>query len=300
MTDDRLEIPTPLVRDLITDQFPQWGDLPVTPVIPGGWNNRTFRLGETMSVRLPSAQRYVAQVEKEQTFLPFLAPHLPLPIPQAVALGKPGDNYPWPFGIYGWIEGETANHNGIADLPRFASDLAAFLTALQEIDATTGPPAGTHNFHRGGSLGVYDGETRRSLDLLAGMIDHALLAEIWETALASRWENAPVWVHGDVTAGNLLIRDGRLSAVIDFGSMGTGDPACDLAIAWTFFDGESRKAFRDALPLDPATWQRARGWTLWKAVITLAQAPGVNPAEADKAGRVVAAVTEDHLAAASA
>lgn len=289
-------IDAPLVRELIAHQFPQWAALDVAPVVPGGWDNRTFRLGDAMLVRLPSAEGYVGQVEKEQKFLPLLAPKLPLPIPQALGRGLPGEHYPWPFGVYRWIDGNTAQDGPIADLNRFASDLAAFLSALQAIDATDGPPAGPQNFHRGGSLAVYDPETRRALDLLSGAIDGRLLSEIWDLALATRWQQPPVWIHGDVAAGNLLVRDGRLAAVIDFGLMGTGDPACDLAIAWTFLDAESRNTFRNALSLDAAAWQRGRGWALWKALITLAQQPGLNPAEAEKAAGVIAAVTEDHLA----
>lgn len=294
MSDDRVIVTAETVRALVAEQFPQWADLPVAPMIPGGWNNRTFRLGDAMLVRLPSAPRYVAQVEKEQTFLPRLAAHLPLPIPVPLAMGAPGHGYEWPFGIYGWIDGTTAHHDDIADLDRFAADLAGFITALEAIDATGGPVAGPHNFHRGGDLSVYDGETRAAFDTLGSRVDRAVLEPIWDLAVTSDWGDTPVWIHGDIAFGNLLVRDGRLAAVIDFGTMGVGDPACDLAIAWTFLARRSRAVFRNALPFDAGTWQRGRGWTLWKALITLAQQPDDGSIVAREQLRVIAEILDDH------
>lgn len=297
MPDDRKNpaalIDAALVRRLIAAQFPEWAHLPVRQVEPGGWDNRTFRLGERMSVRLPSAASYTAQVEKEQHWLPRLAPHLPLPVPAPLAKGTPTEAYPWPWSVYGWLDGEPATIERIADLPEFARSLAEFLTALQSVDARGGPPAGQHNFFRGGSLAVYDAETRAALSALAGRIDTAAAKAVWEAALASEWRDAPVWVHGDIASGNLLVVDGRLSAVIDFGSSAVGDPACDLAIAWTLFAGESRQAFRAALPLDEATWARGRGWALWKALITAA-GHDANQRHVDESWRVIEEVVRDH------
>jgi aminoglycoside phosphotransferase (APT) family kinase protein len=268
--DDRLEVEAPLVRRLIGAQFPHWAGLDVRPVAHAGWDNRTFHLGDAMTVRMPSAARYVAQVEKEHRWLPRLARRLPLPIPELLARGEPGEGYPWPWSVYRWLDGTPAARARIDDTPRFARDLAAFLAALYAIDASDGPPAGTHNFHRGGDLAVYDAQTRAAVDALGDDIDRAAVLTVWEEALASRWQEPPVWVHGDVAAGNLLVRDGCLGAVIDFGSAGVGDPACDLVIAWTFLEGEAREAFCAALPLDQGTWGRARGWALWKALIRMA------------------------------
>lgn len=186
-------------------------------------------------------------------------------------MGWPGHGYPAEWAIYGWIEGETAKRERIDDLERFAEALADFLKALWEIDASDGPAAGAHNFYRGGNLSVYDQETRASLVNLADEIDVPLLTSIWETALASTWETKPVWLHGDVTESNLLVRDGRLSAVIDFGTCGVGDPSSDLAIVWTLFDERAREVFRARVGLDTATWERARGWCLWKALIVIAE-----------------------------
>jgi len=283
--DDMPTIDAALAGRLIAEQFPQWADLPILPVALGGWDNRTFHLGERMTVRLPNAARYAAQVEKEQRWLPRLARDLPLPIPAPLAMGRPGQGYPWPWSVYSWLDGETAAVARIDDRPRFAADLGAFLSALQRIDATDGPPAGPHSFWRGGPLSTYDAETRTAIAALDGRIDARAVTAVWETALETSWAAAPVWVHGDMAAGNLLVEDGRLSAVIDFGCACVGDPACDLAVAWTFLEGEAR---------DAGTWARGRGWTLWKALIVYAALPGANPLDAEKSGRIIADLVAEH------
>ncbi|MFS0722400.1 aminoglycoside phosphotransferase family protein [Paenibacillus sp. 1P07SE] len=263
-----MDITTELVRGLIDSQFPQWQDLPVRTVEKSGHDNRTFRLGDEMSVRLPSHERYAAAVAKEMHWLPILQPQLSLPIPSPVAEGKPTAAYPLPWSINRWLEGETISATNVLDRSRLAVDLAAVLQELQAIDASGGMPAGTHNFHRGGDLAVYEGDTRSVLERLDSGHDPRLLAEIWELALSSSYSAAPVWVHGDVAVGNLLVQGGRLSGVIDFGTMGTGDPASDLVMAWTYFDPASRVVFLDRIGAQPDMVDRARGWALWKALIS--------------------------------
>jgi aminoglycoside phosphotransferase (APT) family kinase protein len=290
---EEVRIDASLVRRLVTTQFPHWAHLPIRPVEPGGWDNRTFHLGEEMTARLPSAAAYALQVEKEHRWLPRLAPHLPLPIPVPLAMGQPADRYPWHWSVYRWLDGEIATSERIADLQQFARDLAHFLVALYRIDPSGGPPPGPHNFFRGGPLTVYDGETRKAIAALEGAIDTDAATAVWEEALAAEWRDSPVWVHGDVAAGNLLVEQGRLSAVIDFGTSGVGDPACDLAIAWTLFTGESREVFRAALPLDDATWARGRGWTLWKALITVAALPGTNADAVAASRRIIDDILAD-------
>lgn len=262
-------IDAPLVRRLIAAQFPRWAHLPVRPVERDGWDNTTFRLGDDLSVRLPSAARYRDQVEKEHRWLPRLAPQLPLPIPTPLAMGEPSEGYPWRWSVYRWLEGNDAAAEPIDDLGQFATVLGGFLAALQRIDPAGGPPPGPHNFHRGGPVSTYDSETRAAISALRGSIDTAAATAVWEAALRATWRGAPVWIHGDVAAGNLLVQNGALCAVIDFGCSGVGDPACDLTIAWTLFPAASRDIFHAALALDESTWARARGWTLWKALISL-------------------------------
>ena len=273
-----------LVGALVAEQLPAGAHLPVRAVLPGGWDNRTFRLGDDLAARLPSAEGYVAAVAKEQRWLPLLAPQLPLPVPEPVAAGRPGAGYPWPWSVNRWLSGVPARL-GVPDPHRFAVDLAGFLAALRAADATDGPAAGPHSFFRGGDLAVYEAEARAAI---IGLDDRDLAAwasRLLDRALATRWTRPPVWVHGDVADGNLLVSAGRLSAGIDFGSSAVGDPAGDLVIAWTSFDRATAEVFRDAVGLDDATWDRAAGWALWKALITLDD-PGAH--------RTLQRLREDH------
>lgn len=293
----KIEIYTALVQKLIAEQFPQWAHLPIKPVLMGGHDNRTFHLGDTMSVRLPSAQCYADKVEKEQEWLPRLAPHLTITIPSAVAMGKPSDDYPWHWSVYQWIDGESANilTDDALNLPRIATGLAQFLNELHQIDATDVPlVGGPHNFYRGDSTKIYDTQTRNAISQLHGIIDTDAATDLWDKAISSTWDKKPVWIHGDLAAGNILIKDGLLSAVIDFGGMGIGDPACDLVIAWTFFNGKSREIFKSLVPLDADTWTRARGWALWKALITLAALEDKDGAVAIKQKRIIDELIKEH------
>lgn len=287
--DGRAGIDAALVRRLIAGQFPQWRDLPVRPVDVDGWDNRTYRLGDDMTVRLPTHESYTPAIDKEDRWLPVLAPRLPVPVPVPLVTGVPGEGYPFPWSIRRWLPGEPASLEGIADLPGFAVAVGEFVLALQRVDARDGPAAGAHSFYRGTPPAHYDAETRDALARLGGRID-AAATEVWDAALAARWEGPPTWFHGDIAPGNLLVRAGRMAAVIDFGTSGVGDPACDLVIAWTLFTGGSREAFRRTVGQDAGTWARARGWALWKALISL-------PGDEQLNLRVIHDVISDHRAA---
>ncbi|NOL39545.1 aminoglycoside phosphotransferase family protein [Kribbella sandramycini] len=265
--DGRAGIDAGLVRRLVADQFPQWAALPITPVKIDGWDNRTYRLGDELTVRLPTAASYATAIEKEHHWLPILAPQLPYPIPTAVGIGEPGHGYPHRWAIRRWIPGATATPETV-DLDEFAHSVATFILALQRCDATGGPLPGIHSFQRGGPPSYYHSATMAALAELKDRIDASLALEVWETALASSWVRPPVWFHADLAHGNLLVENGRLSAVIDFGTSGVGDPACELAVAYTFFSGRAREVFRSAVQQDAGTWARGRGWALWKALIT--------------------------------
>jgi aminoglycoside phosphotransferase (APT) family kinase protein len=286
--DGRGGIDIALVKRLIAAQFPQWTDLPIRPVKVEGWDNRTYHLGEDMSVRLPSASWYAAAVEKEQRWLPVLAPQLPLPVPAPLAKGQPGLGYPYHWSINRWLAGETAAHDRISDLDEFADTLADFLITLRNIDSTGGPLAGEHSFYRGAPPVHYDGETRAAVAKLGDRIDGASALKVWDAALAASYNGPLVWFHGDVARGNLLVENGRLSAVIDFGTSGIGDPACDLAITWTFFHGKNRETFRRAISVDDGTWARGRGWTIWKSLIVLADQIDTDPEGAAENQRIIA------------
>jgi aminoglycoside phosphotransferase (APT) family kinase protein len=290
----RIAVDAKQVRRLIELQFPQWAGLPVQPVANGGWDNWTFHLGAAMLVRLPSASEYALAVGKEHRWLPVLAPQLPLPVPVPLAKGEPGAGYPFQWSVYPWLDGEPASPGRIADPVRFAIDLAGFLGALRGIDPAGGPRPGKHNWFRGGTLRTYDGQTRNALAELDGHIDAGLARQIWENALEARWDGAESWFHGDVAEGNLLLSDGQLAAVIDFGTCGVGDPACDLAIAWTLLSAEGRQRFREQMRADPAEWARGRGWALWKTLATCARTLGDDKEEAASARHVLSDILSEY------
>ncbi len=269
-----VDIDERLVADLVAEQFPRWAHLPVRAVARQGWDNRTFRLGDELSVRLPRAEAYAAAVQKESRALEFLDGRLPVAVPSVVALGEPGRGYPLPWSIRRWLDADTVDHATGIDRARLAADLGGLLRVLRSLRVHAGRAAGRHSFFRGSHPSVYSDEVHAALQRLDGTLDAELCRSVWLDATSSAWESSPVWFHGDVAVGNLLVSDGRLSAMIDFGTCGVGDPACDLVMAWTYFDGDARDAFRDAVDLDAATWRRARGWALWKALVTLSDGSG--------------------------
>lgn len=263
-----------VVAELIEEQFPHWAHLPVRAVARQGWDNSTFRLGDDLSVRLPRAESYAAAVQKESRTLTFLDGRLPVAVPAVVALGEPGRGYPFPWSIRRWLTGDTVDESAGLDRVRLAADLGSLLCALRSLPVDAGTAAGRHSFYRGSHPSAYSDDVQAALEHLQGEVDTDLCRSVWLTATTSAWGSPPVWFHGDVAVGNLLVADNRLSAMIDFGTCGIGDPACDLVMAWTYFDGEARDVFRDAVGLDTATWQRARGWALWKALVTLSRGAG--------------------------
>lgn len=218
---------------------------------------------------MPSADSYAPQVHKEQQWLPFLGERLSISIPNVQALGKPGHGYPWSWSVYRWIEGEELNQNAITDTIGLAKSIAQFIDELHKVDPSDGPSPGLHNYFRGATLSEYDSDTQT----YAGILDKEICVDetlsIWSRAMETRWKSNPVWVHGDLEASNILVSDGRLVAVIDFGNCAVGDPACDLVLAWTYFDDDSRESFRSNLDIDNDTWDRARAWALWKALFRM-------------------------------
>jgi aminoglycoside phosphotransferase (APT) family kinase protein len=233
-----------------------------------------FRLGEKAVVRLPNSARHALQIEKEQRWLSQLAPQLSLPIPEPLALGKPGEGYPWPWMIYNWLEGNHALEAPIENLCVFAAQLAEFIRSLQAVDPRGGPVPGHHSLYRGGPLAIYDAAMRGALHLLKPKMDVQKISSLWGESIMTSWEKPPVWIHADISPTNLLVKGGQLSAVIDFGLMTIGDPAYELSMAWTFFDEASRAIFRKKLSYDEDTWRRGRALALYKAVT---HAAGMKP-----------------------
>ncbi len=290
---DEVDTDASLVCRLLAAQFPQWADLSIEPVRSAGTDNAIYRLGDDMAVRLPRIHWAAGQVDKEHRWLPRLAPHLPLAIPVPLAMGKPSEGYPWHWSICRWLEGENATIERISDPRQAATDLAQFISALQRIDTTGGPLPGPQE--RGVPLAMRDACTRDAIARLHSMLDTGAATAAWDAALqAPRWHGAPVWTHGDLQSGNLLSVKGRLSAVIDFGCLGVGDPACDLIVAWNLFSAESRDVFRAALPVDDATWARGRGWALSVGLIALPYYKDTNPVLAGINRYAIDAVLADH------
>jgi aminoglycoside phosphotransferase (APT) family kinase protein len=267
---DEIETSVDIVRRLVAAQFPQWGDLSITGLPSAGTDHAIYRLGESMSIRMPRVPWARQQSEKEHQWLPKLAGHLPLAIPKPLAKGLPGEGYPWEWSVYDWCAGENATLDRLVDPHQAAVDLAAFVRALRAIDTTSGPAAGRHNFGRGVPLAQRDAATRSAIAAVEKLYNVKTLTDAWNAALAEPvWESPPVWIHGDLQSGNLLAVAGRLSAVIDFGGLGVGDPACDLMVAWNLFPADVRETYRAAVATDEATWARGRGWALSVALIAL-------------------------------
>jgi aminoglycoside phosphotransferase (APT) family kinase protein len=293
---DQVHTDARLVGRLVATQFPQWADLPIEPVPSGGTDNALYRLGEDMVVRLPLTPRAVGRLEKERRWLPTLAPLLPLAVPTPLAKGLPGEDYPWEWSVYDWLPGDIAAVEPIADHARAASDLAEFVLALRRVDSADGPPPGEHNSFRGASLTIRDPAVRAAIAALGDTIDGTAVTAAWESALrAPEWQQPPVWFHGDLDARNVLVRQGRVSAVIDFGCLGIGDPACEAAAAWALLSAGSRDIFRDALSVDDATWERGRGWAL-SSIIALDYYRDTNAIIVEGARRTVAEVLADYAA----
>ncbi|MEU6235953.1 aminoglycoside phosphotransferase family protein [Kitasatospora sp. NPDC047058] len=282
-----------LVRRLVAGRFPQWAGLAVERWPSGGTVNAMYRLGDDMVVRLPLVAGGAGDVTMEQVWLPRLAPRLPARIPEVLGAGEPAEGYPWPWSVYRWLPGELPEAGALREPVRLAEDLAGFVAAMWSVTLPDAPQA-----HRGGPVASLDESTRAAIGRLRGIpeegVDCDAALAVWEETLrAPDWDGPPVWLHGDLMPGNLLVDGGRLAAVIDFGCAGVGDPACDLFPAWNLLPADARRVFRSALAVDEATWIRGRGRTLSQALIALPYYRTTNPAMAQNARHVIRAVLED-------
>jgi aminoglycoside phosphotransferase (APT) family kinase protein len=287
---DEIATDPALVRRLLADQFPQWAELPIRPVGSHGTDHDIYRLGDQLATRLPRIGWATSQARTEAQWLPRFAPQLPLAVAMPVAMGRPGAGYPFDWSVCTWLPGDDAT-GPIDDLERAAVELAAFVRALRRIDPSGGParPRG-----RGGRLVERDVEVRRSIAELDGRVDPVAALDSWEQSLAAAaWDRDGVWVHGDLLPGNLIVVDGHLSAVIDWGCLDVGDPAVDLLPAWNLFTAASRARFRSELEVDDATWLRGRGWALCQAVVALPYYWDTNPGIVAQASRALAEVLAD-------
>lgn len=291
---DQLSIDDGLARRLVDSQFPAYAALPLTRVNSTGTANAMFRLGQDLALRLPLQPGKAQQVEKEQTWLPRLAPTLPLAVPEPVAQGRPTGDYPSPWSINRWLPGEVAAPATLTDLERAAARLGDFVVRLRKLDTHGAPRPGAHNFFRGVHLATRDASTRAALERCEGLLDCRTAEEAWDAALrVPAWMGPARWIHGDLTPANLLATEGLLSGVIDWGGLGAGDPATDLLPAWNLFTGTSRQVFREAAGLDDHAWARGRGLALSIGLVALPYYLESNPAMATWARGMIDAVLAD-------
>jgi aminoglycoside phosphotransferase (APT) family kinase protein len=291
---DEVDIDAALAARLIAEQLPSYAGLPLRRIASGGTDNAVFRLGAELAVRMPLRPGAVDGVRKEVRWLPVLAPHLTLPIPEVVAIGEPGAGYPFPWAVLRWLPGRDALTAPFRSLADTAVGLGRFVAELQSIDMAGAPPPGAEGFSRGLPIAGRDAVFRAALARCDGLVDVARVAAIWDDALsAPPWNGPPVWLHADLIPGNLLVRDGRLAGILDFGTMATGDPAYDVTPAWHLLDPANRRTFLDLVGADAATCRRARGLVVSGGVIALPYYLDSNPAMVATARHGIAAVLSD-------
>ncbi len=294
MHPDEIDIDETLARGLVREQFPKWADLPMRRIASTGTDHAIYRLGADKALRLPRYPGPGLQAVVEAKWLPRLAPLLPLAVPIPLGTGVPSQGYPWHWSVHPWFDGESASPKRIADPRQAADDLGRFVVAMRNVDLPGGPTPGPDSSGRGTPLSRRDSEVRGAIAALGDEIESAPALTAWEHALgAPPWTGPAVWLHGDLHEGNLIARQGRLTAVIDFGTLAMGDPACDVMTAWLYLPDEARETFRNVVAADDATWARARGWALSVALIALPYYRSTNPRFADVVRRVIRRVLED-------
>ena len=290
MHTDEIDINPALVRALLAAQFSRWSGLSLAAVPSSGTVNAVYRLGDELCLRLPRLARWADGLQKELRWLPLIADHVSLAVPEPLAAGKPGPGYPLPWAVYRWLAGEPFNKTDLLDECAVAESLARFVMELRALD-----PAGGPRSTRDRPLHLRNAESRAAIRATAGLIDTASASAAWEESLrAPEWDGAAIWTHGDLLPSNLLVAQGQLSAVIDFGNMGVGDPAVDLIAAWAVFGRDGRRVFRSALGVDEGTWARSRGLALHQALLIIPYYRRTNPEFAAAAMRTVAEVAADY------
>ena len=287
---DEIDINAALVKQLLASQFPGWADLRLRVLSGAGTDNAMYKLGDDKVVRLPRTARSATNIDKERLWLPKLAPCLPISIPTILGKGSPAATYPLPWLIYRWLEGQTPNTESMLDRHLAAIDLGNFVVEMKKISSVNGPKS-----KRGQPLSTRDEETRFAITSLTDTYDVSVLIDMWESALTSPlWSEAPVWIHGDLHAGNVLTQNHRVTAVVDFGSAGVGDPACDMMVAWTLLTPETRQIFRSIVQPDHATWARGRGWALTFGIVAYPYYRISNPTLARIAKRTIEQTIADY------
>jgi aminoglycoside phosphotransferase (APT) family kinase protein len=291
MHDDQVDVTVDQLRHLLRAQLPAWADRPIVPLVTSGTDNAILRLGDDLVVRMPIIGWAADQVDLEATWLPRLAPHLPAVVHEPVAIGEPGEGYPWRWLVYRWIDGENAHHDGTFDRNQLARDVAAFVRALRALALPDAPRSARGHPISQGDTRIADAIEQVRPEL--GDDDADVLLAAWHEACAApHWPGPWMLVHGDLSGNNLLLRDGRLHAVIDWSCFGLGEPANDLDVAWELLDAEARAVYRAELDVDDATWARGRGWAI-RAVYGIPYYRETNPGIVERAWRRLHNVIDD-------
>ncbi len=270
MPEAEVDITVDLVRALLTDQHPDLAARPITP-LANGWDNAIYRLGDDLTVRLPRREMAAVLVEHEQRVLPGFAERLPIAIPAPLRVGRPALGYPWSWSVNPWLPGDMAATTPFADSAREARRLGKFLGALHVAAPADAPPNPFRGHFVGENSEIFTERVGR-LRGTAGFDADVVLRRWHELIDVAPHGDAPCWIHGDLHGANVLVADGAIRAVIDFGDVCAGDPATDLSCAWGLFDRHARDLLRDAAgEVDDATWQRAEAWALHFAVVYLVE-----------------------------
>ena len=289
MHDDELDIDADLVVDLLADQFPNLAGLPIRVSWSTGTVNAIVRIGDDLYARMPRVPRWAGGLEHESRWLPWLAPHLPLAVPEPIAEGRPTERYPLRWAIYRWIQGDPYTDAVVENEEQAADDLAGFIAALRRLDLVADAPRAGRE-----PLRQLDAQTRDAIRAGDGVIDATRAADAWDRALdAPAWDGVPAWIHADLLRPNLLVRDGAIRAVIDWGAVGVGDPAMDIIPAWAVFGPRGRARFREALQVDDGTWERARGVALHQAAMIVPYYTVTNPGFVVMARRTIEEILSD-------
>lgn len=287
MHDDELTVDAELVRRLVAEQLPELVGLSVRPV-GRGTVNAMFRLGDDLVVRLPRTATWAGDLDRERAWLPVLRERLTLQVPEPVAQGRPTAEYPLPWAVYRWITGDVYADGLVADEALAAVELARFVRELRSAPVDGVPPTGRR------PLAELDAATRAAIVEAGALLDTRAVLAAWDRALAAPpFAGDRVWVHTDLLRPNLLVQDGRLAAVIDFGAVGAGDPAADVIPAWTVFGAAGRARYRESLEVDDATWDRARGYALTQAALIVPYYRETNPAFTASAVRTIGEILAD-------
>ncbi|MCV0428035.1 MAG: aminoglycoside phosphotransferase family protein [Roseibium sp.] len=266
--DDEIFSDEPLVRRLLKLHAPDWAELQISRLQSSGTDNALYRLGETLLMRLPRRLSAISLLEKETVWLPQLT-GLPLEVPKVRLAVCPSFEFEFGFTVFDWLDGDIAECQSLEDTEQAAQDMAQFLKALQVKSTVGAPVAGDCNHHRGVALSLLSTNTLEAIEGLADEIDVKAAKNIWHEACALPFQGKPAWLHGDLKSDNLIAREGRLSAVIDWGLCAVGDPAADNSVAWSWVEPEARDVFQSEMDLDESEWLRAKGWALYGAAIAL-------------------------------